>query len=238
MKILMTGGTGLLGKEILKLDEKIFAPTREEMDICDHEAVLRVFKVYRPDVVLHLAAATKPPQHETNPEVGIMNNIVGTANIAMACIILGIRLIYTSTDYNYVGAGPHKEDEGVLPPYNFGWSKLGGECSVAMCPKHLILRLSFGPVPFPWEKVYSGQSNSKLYVDEMAPLVLASAKSEAIGIMNVGGVVSDLATYAARTALVIERTAKPDWVPKDTSLDITKMKKELGIEDEKSLYKR
>lgn len=237
MKILMTGGSGLLGKEILKLDSTIIAPPHTELDITDFGSVESVIKKYNPDVVLHCAAATKPPEHAKNPELGLTVNVIGTANMALACIRYGKKLVYTSTDYVYAGDGPHKEEEPLWSPYNFGWSKLGGECAVRLVPDYLILRLSFGPVPFLWDQVYDNQYNSKLYVDEMAPLILASAKSTVQGVMNVGGPRMSLANYARRTKSNIETIPTPDWVPKDTSLDLTKMKKELGIKDEKTLLK-
>ena len=236
-KILVTGGSGLLGKEVLKLDSSLVAPLRAEMDITSLDSIQAALKKYQPDIVLHLAAATKPPEHEKDPELGIVANIVGTANVARACIRVGIRLVYTCTDYVYVGPGPHKETEAILPPYNFGWSKLGGEAAVRMVPNSLVLRLSFGPVPFPWEKVYADQWNSKLYVDEMAPVVLAAARSSATGVMNIGGPRTTLEAYARRTRPDLQTIPKPDWVPGDTSLELTKMKTVLGIADETQLLK-
>ena len=223
--------------EILKLDRSIISPSHNEMDITDEKKVLAVLQKHQPDIVLHLAAETKPLEHEETPEPGLRVNIIGTANVALACHSLGIRMVYTSTDYLYVGKGPHKEDEPILAPYRFSWSKLGGEAAVSLLKDSLVLRLSFGPVPFPWEKVYKGQYNSKLYVDEIASLVLAAAKSKALGIMNIGGPRTTLEDYARRTKHDIETIRKPDWVPVDTSLDITKMKQALGIEDENSLLK-
>src|SRR3989344_4554304 len=237
MKLLMTGGSGLLGREILKLDPSIISPSHNEMDITDEKKVLAVLQKHQPDIVLHLAAETKPLEHEKTPEPGLKINIIGTANVALACHSLGIRMVYTSTDYLYVGKGPHKEDEPVFAPYRFSWSKLGGEAAVNMLRNFLILRLSFGPVPFPHEKVYLGQWNSKLYVDEIAPLVLAAAKSTATGIMNVGGPRPSLEDYARRTKPDIETISKPDWVPQDTSLDIAKMKEVLEIDHELTLLK-
>jgi len=227
----------LLGSHILKLDTSLIAPSRAEMDITDAEAVERIIEKYRPDTVLHLAAATHPPAHEKNPELGQLNNVQGTAHVAHAAAKIGARLVYTSSDYVYTGPGPHKEDEPVVAPSQFIASKIGGEEEAKKASRHLILRLSFGPVPFPWEKVYSDQFSSKLYVDEMAPLVLAVAKSAETGIMNVGGPRTSLEDYARRTRPDIETIPKPGWVPADTSLDLSRMCTALGITDLQTLLK-
>ncbi len=237
MKILITGGSGLLGSHILKLDPSLIAPSRSEMDITDADAVERTFAKYKPDTVLHLAAATNPPAHEKDPMLGELNNVKGTEIIARAAAKVGARLVYTSSDYVYQGKGPHKEDEPTAAPSKFVESKLRGEEKAKLAPEHLILRLSFGPVPFPWEKVYAEQFSSKLYVDEMAPLVLGVAKSAEVGIMNVGGPAMSLEAYARRTRPDIETIPKPDWVPADTSLDISLMCNVLGIGDPNTLLK-
>lgn len=223
----MTGGSGLLGREIKKLDHTIISPTHSELDITNLNSIEAAIKKNRPDAVLHLAAANKPPDHEVNLEPGLIVNIIGTANLCLACFRAGIKLIYTSTDYVYTGAGPHKEEEALLPASRFAWSKLGGECAVQMLPKFLILRVDFGPIPFPWERVYKDKYVSKLYVMEMAFLVLKAAKSKAVGVMNLGGPRISLEEYARKTKPNIEVIAKPDWVPDDTAMDTTKMTEEL-----------
>ncbi len=235
MKILMTGGSGLLGSEVRKIAPDLLAPSHAEFDITDPNSIEKYLDENKPDVILHLAAATKPPEHEKDPTLGLRINIIGTANVALAAAKRGIRLVYTSTDYLYVGAGPHKETEPVLPPYKFGWSKLGGECAVALVQNSLVIRLSFGPVPFPWEKVYDDQMNSKLYADEMAPIILKLTKSALTGIVNAGGPRQSLADYAARTRPDITTIPTPDWVPRDTSLDLSRMMEALGIEREEDL---
>lgn len=227
MKILMTGGSGLLGKEIKRLNPTIISPTHSELDITDFNSIKRAIKKYQPNVVLHLAAANKPPEHEANPEPGLTVNIIGTTNLSLVCYKSGIKLVYASTDYVYTGKGPHKEESALLPASRFAWSKLAGECAVRTLKKFLILRLDFGPIPFPWEKVYKNHYVSKLYVTEMAPLVLKAAKSKIGGVMNLGGPRISLEEYARKTKPNIESIPRPDWVPKDSSMDISKMKKEL-----------
>lgn len=227
MKILMTGGSGLLGREIIKLNPNIIAPTHKELDVTNPKSIEKVIKKYKPDVILHLAATNNPPGHETDPEPGLRVNIIGTANLCLACSKADIKLIYASTDYVYTGKGPHKEDEALLPPSRFAWSKLGGESAVRMLKKFLILRIDFGPSPFPWKKVYKNQFVSKLYAADMAVLVLKVVESKTEGVMNLGGPGISLEKYAKITCPDIETIPKPAWVPKDTSMDITKMRKLL-----------
>lgn len=227
MRVLMTGGSGLLGSEIRKLDSMIISPTHKELDITSPKSIEKAIKKYKPDVILHLAAANKPPKHETNPEPGLAVNIIGTANLCLACNKANIKLIYASSDYVYTGLGPHKEEDALLPPSKFAWSKLGGECAVKMLRKFLILRLDFGPSPFPWEEVYKNQFVSKLYAGEMAQQVLKVVKSKAEGVMNLGGPRISLEEYAKKTRPEIKSIPKPEWVPQDSSMNITKMKKEL-----------
>lgn len=223
----MTGGSGLLGQAIKELDPTIISSTHRELDITNLKSIQAAIKKYKPDRILHLAAANKPPTHEEDPIPGLTVNIIGTANLCLVCHRSGIKLIYTSTDYVYTGKGPHKEEEALLPASRFAWSKLGGECAVRMLPKFLILRIDFGPIPFPWEKVYKNQYVSKLYVNEMAPLVLKAVRSKASGVMNLGGPRISLEEYARKTKPNIKSIPKPVWVPQDSSMDITKMKKKL-----------
>lgn len=238
MTLLLTGGSGLLGTELRKLDERIVAPPHERCDVTSLDSVLAELRRSEPTVVLHAAAATRPPQHERHPEHGIDVNIGGTANVARACAELGLRMVYVSTDYVYFDAGPHSEDEPVLAPSRYTWSKLGGECAVRMIDRGLILRTSFGPVPFPWERVYRDQRNSKLYVDEAAPLILAAARTSETGVMNIGGPPMTLEAYACRSRPMIDTVPRPDWVPPDTSLDTSRMQRRLGIDDLRSILRR
>ena len=62
--LLLTGGKGLLGTEILKVfgnntiinkEYEIFAPSHSLLDICDISACERSIFTYRPDVIIHAA---------------------------------------------------------------------------------------------------------------------------------------------------------------------------------------
>ena len=66
MKILLTGGTGLLGQEILSLDSNILSPTRKIMNINDSESCLNFLILNKPDILIHAAAFTSPPKCESS----------------------------------------------------------------------------------------------------------------------------------------------------------------------------
>ena len=68
-------------------------------DIRDHETVCRTFELYRPQIVLHAAAYKHVPVMEGNCCEGVLNNVIGTRELADAAIAFGCeRLIMISTD--------------------------------------------------------------------------------------------------------------------------------------------
>jgi GDP-L-fucose synthase len=60
-RVVVTGGTGFLGTRLVKRLEElgcrgIFVPSRAEFDLTTQEAVQRLYREARPEIVLHLAA--------------------------------------------------------------------------------------------------------------------------------------------------------------------------------------
>ncbi len=121
-KILVTGGTGTLGKalvkEILKYDPKVVRIfSRDEAkqfdlqfelgqytgvryllgDVRDKERLNRAMEGI--DVVFHTAALKHVPACEYNPFEGVKTNIMGTQNIIEAALENEVeRVVYTSSD--------------------------------------------------------------------------------------------------------------------------------------------
>ena len=105
MRILLTGGSGLLGSELQKLAPDLIAPPRAELDITDRYAVSAYIVSHNPDTVIHAAAVTNNRDVEDDPTEAIEVNVKGTANIALACLKRRTRLVYLSTDYVYKESG-------------------------------------------------------------------------------------------------------------------------------------
>ena len=185
MKVLMLGGTGLLGSEFKKISDFILAGS--EIDITAENELYSKLNVIKPNIILLAAAKTNSVDIDNNPIDAINTNIVWVANVTKYCIENNIRLVYISTDYVYDSKSDnHKEDEPINPFNFYAWTKLGGECSVRGHKNSLIIRTSFGSTEYPYEYAYDNRYVSKDYVDIIAPMIKDLTLSKETGIINVG----------------------------------------------------
>jgi dTDP-4-dehydrorhamnose reductase len=197
MIIAITGESGNLSQELQKI-ESIKVLDSFNYDITDASFSKKVSKI-NPDIIIHAGAITDSNSVDKNPIMAINTNIVGTANVSNYCIQNNKRLVYISTDYVFDGnVGNYKETDPLLPCKNYACTKLGGECSVQLVPNHLIIRTSFGPSEFPYEGAWENQRVSKDYVDIIAPMILKAAKSDIIGVLNIGTESKTLYEYASK----------------------------------------
>lgn len=226
MRILLTGGTGLLGAEIVKLKTSVLAPPRSELDICDESAVAAYIANTSPDVVLHAAAATNNRDIEADPTEALDVNIKGTANIARACLGTDIRLVYISTDYVYKGdRGNYAETDELLPSNIYAWTKLAGEAAVRTVPNHLIIRTSFGASRFDYQDAFADKWTSKDYVDVVAPKVLKAATGRIRGVLNIGAARRTIYEYAVERNPGVNKINLAESSldsPTDTSMNLDK----------------
>lgn len=196
MKIVVTGATGLLSAELKKIDDNIQLLDSIHFDITKKNTILKI-KEMNPDIIIHAAAVTNSINVKQNPVPAIQTNIIGTAYISEYCIKNNIRLVYISTDYVYPGTkGNYIETDSLYPDNEYAWTKLGGECSVKLVPKHLIIRTSFGSTKYPYEYAWDNLITSKDYVDVIAPMIYKSSISSEIGILNIGTEPKSVYEYA------------------------------------------
>jgi len=199
MKIVVLGGTGLLGKELQKIDSKLKC-YGSDIDVSNKAILFNKLDEIQPNIVLHLAAVKDSIYVDSNPIEGIQTNIIGTANVAIWCSQNNVRLVFVSTDYVYDCdlKNEHIETEGVKPFNLYAQSKLGGECSVSFVKNHCIIRTSFGDSKFPYKSAYDNLYVSKDYVDVIAPMIYKVLISDFIGIINVGTEPKTILEYAQR----------------------------------------
>ena len=129
IKLIVTGGAGFIGSNfifymlqkhpeyrIICLDKLTYAGNLSTLkdvmhnpsfrfvkaDICDREAVYRLFEEETPDYVVNFAAESHVDRSIDNPQVFLDTNIKGTAVLMDACIKYGIKRFHqVSTDEVY-----------------------------------------------------------------------------------------------------------------------------------------
>ncbi|MBR2365318.1 MAG: dTDP-4-dehydrorhamnose reductase [Lentisphaeria bacterium] len=149
MKILITGGKGMLGRTLQKVfsDCELVIADLPEADITDAEAFDRFLASAAPDTVIHCAAMTQVDKCESEIDLAFKLNALGSANVASACFRQKIRLIAISTDYVFDGTLDRPYHEFDRPSGGrtiYGQSKFSGEEMIRqLCPDHVICRISW-----------------------------------------------------------------------------------------------
>ena len=134
MKILITGGNGMLAKEV----EEKFAPGNEitvtdvaELDITDEKAVYDFITNLKPEYIINCAAFTAVDKAEECYELADKINGDGPTYLAKAAKAAGSKLVHISTDYVFGGdldvSKDYKEDDKKEPVTVYGITKLHGE---------------------------------------------------------------------------------------------------------------
>jgi dTDP-4-dehydrorhamnose reductase len=224
-KMLVTGGSGLLGSSLKLHFPNSFFPSKDEFDVRNLEQMDYYLSKKNIETLFHGAAFTSPPKIDQDPINALTSNIIGTANVVTLAFKYKFSLIYVCTDYVFKGdKGNYKEDDSMYPVNKYAWSKLGGECAVRMYNNHLIIRTSFGPNIFPFQKAFTDQWTSRVPVSEASNMIAQLIRGEIKGVMNVGGTRKTVYEYAksldpSKEIGELSIQDVPFTVPVDTSLN-------------------
>jgi dTDP-4-dehydrorhamnose reductase len=197
-KIVFTGGTGRFGKIFKKTYsfKNIIYPTKKDLNINNYDSIKKFLKKVKPKIIIHAAAISRPMSiHKNQPKKSIQTNIIGTSNLTIACIEMGIKLIYFSTNYVYpLNNKSNTENDPVQPINNYAFSKMGGECAVQMYKNSLVLRIIMSERPFVHKGAFTDIKTNFMYHDEVVKLVPKIINSR--GILNVAGKTQSIYDFA------------------------------------------
>jgi len=149
MKILVTGGSGLLGGKICEIateeNHQVYSgychnvpqfgnPFKLDLTQNNFDIISQI----KPDVIIHTAALTNVDKCESDKGLAYKINFEGTKGLAKIARQLNSFFIYISTDYVFSGEkGMYVEEDRPNPINYYGYTKLLGEdycdCVVRTC---------------------------------------------------------------------------------------------------------
>ena len=157
MKILVTGADGQLGWELqrsLMGIGEILAVNRQALDLRDSDAIRKLIRDNKPQVIINAAAYTAVDRAEQEKDLAMQINAEAPALLNEEAQRLDSLFIHYSTDYVFDGSkeSPYQEDDTPCPINVYGESKLAGERAILTSDsRHLVLRTSW---------VYAGRGNN------------------------------------------------------------------------------
>ncbi|TID23130.1 NAD(P)-binding protein [Venturia nashicola] len=149
-KALVTGASGLLGREVAKSFEyahwdvvgtgltRAKPPSIVKLDLLNGEDIKRVLDEEKPDVIVHCAANRFPDSCTKDPDAARAINVASTGTLASEAYKRSIVVIYISTDYVFSGKpgeAPYTTSSPTGPPNVYGETKLEGEQTVLEATK-------------------------------------------------------------------------------------------------------
>ncbi len=153
MKILLTGGNGLLGKcfakEIRNSTHQLTIAGNHDLsndaikiDISNYAEAAAALDNKGYTHIINCAADREPDSCLQNPVRAYTINSAGVENLARIANNNKITLCHISTNYVFDGKNPPYREDAITCPVNvYGRSKLAGEQAAQTAAKHLILRI-------------------------------------------------------------------------------------------------
>ena len=206
MKIIITGGTGFLGKRLcrkLKLNGHniLSYDIVDGYDILNSEQLEETFINFKPNSIIHLAACADLNIFAKKPEISYKINVIGTRNILKLCQKYNVRLLFASTCCCYGNNDTHPTDETspTCPTEPYAKSKKESEKEILEVGlPHCCMRLAtfYGPemraalAPAVFlDKAHKNetieihgsgkQTRTMTYVDDIVSGIVTIAESEA-----------------------------------------------------------
>lgn len=202
--ILLTGGSGQVGWELRRTLAplgNVIAPSPEELDLADANAIRDVVRRIQPALIVNPAAYTAVDRAESEPELCAAVNETAPRVLAEEAQRIGAPVVHYSTDYVFDGeqGTPYVETDTPNPVSVYGRTKLSGERALAESGvAHLVLRTSW---------VYSRRGNNFL----LTMLRLAREREELRVVVDQVGAPTWARVLAEATAAAVARlTTSPE----------------------------
>jgi trans-aconitate methyltransferase len=223
-------GDGLLGSELVKQTGWKFisrkkdgfrADSPESWDLKGYDVVV--------NCIAHTDTYSKDKESHWHVNYEFVHELIKYCNHNK------MKLVHISTEYLYSGS-IHNATEEDVPVHCDNWycyTKLLGDGLVQLLSQnYLILRSMHKPSPLPFKKSWIDQIGNFDYVENIASLMISLINKNSNGIFNVGTDLKTMVELAKQSNPTVEPSISPNYVPKDVSMSVEKLKKELELDFE------
>jgi dTDP-4-dehydrorhamnose reductase len=193
LKLLITGGQGALGRELVRLHPGSMHPSHRELDITNGKAVMEFLRKEKPDRIIHCAALTGIRQCEEDKPLAWKVNVEGTENLVRASGKLGSEpyFTYISSACVFSGDRGNYVESDVPDPKNYyALTKLMGEAAVRYSglERWLIVRTNFVPrEKWRYPRAFKDRYGTYLFADEVAEAIKSITARKMLGVVHVRG---------------------------------------------------
>jgi dTDP-4-dehydrorhamnose reductase len=186
LRILLTGRNGQVGWElgaVLPAIGEVIATDRSTLDLSRADAIRRVVRDVKPQIIVNAAAYTAVDKAEDERALAMAVNAHAPGVLGEEAKRIHALLVHYSTDYVFDGTkrSPYVETDPPRPLSHYAQTKLDGERAItASGCRHLILRTSwvYGPRASNFYQIIrrKAQANeAMLMVDDQTSVPTASA---------------------------------------------------------------
>ena len=217
-------GDGLLGTEIVNQTDWEFLSWEKDgfNVICDfHEMGIHIRENIDPDIIVNCIGYTNT--YDTEREKHWQLNYEYVAKLTEFCDNYGYRLVHISTDYIYANSegGCAETDVPVHQETWYAYSKMLSDAHVQLWSEdYLLVRCSFKPKPFPYDKAFENVWGNFDYVDVIAGQIIELINEGQKGVWNIGTELKSVYDLAILTKPDVEITSS-DKLP-TISMDLSK----------------
>ena len=149
MRLLLIGGTGQVGRELLRTLAPLGAvitPPRDRVDLVLPDSIRTIVRETAPDVIVNAGAFSQMDEAQAQPDLAMKVNGAACGVIGEEARRARALLLHFSSAYVFDGESdrPYVETDPPNPVNAYGRSKLAGEEAIAASGcRHIILRLSW-----------------------------------------------------------------------------------------------
>jgi len=222
-------GYGILGKELVSKTgwDYLSRSSNNDFNFEDVNTYKKIISKYQ--VVINCIANTNT--YGSNKKEHWNVNYKAVSDLVELCNKNKQKLIHISTDYVYANSIPNASEYDV-PVHNNTWysyTKLLSDAYIQLKSNdYLIIRCGHKEYPFKYKRAFKDVEGNFDYVQNIANIIISLVNKNVKNVINVGTKKKTMYDLAKESnPSVIESLSENENMPKNVSMDLTKLEKVL-----------